>query len=211
VTSQTNSREAVRALVKFNAFWLGAVFAVPFSAGLFLATIVLVIKGGDSVDPMLGQLRYFFPGYSVSFSGAFIGALWAAVAGFVLGEVLGRAYGPWVLQSANADNEEDAADPMASIMLLSPLPFALVTGVLLAVGLILATNWLWLTTGEFSPHLYLLHKFLPGFKPTFLGSLAGGASLFVYGFLGAGSVAFIYDRVARMRAGGGRGRGAMKD
>lgn len=201
--SETNSKEAIHALVKFNAFWLGAIFAVLASVGLFIATVVLSITGGESIGPMLGQLHYFFPGYSVSFGGAFIGALWAAAFGFVIGEVLGRAYGPWLLQSASGESaaSTNPDDPASGVMLLNPVPFALVTGALLAGGLILATNWLWFTTGEWSPHLFLLHNFLPGFKPNFLGSLIGGASLFAYGCAAAGGIAVIYDKVVRIRLG----------
>ena len=41
--------------------------------GLFVATIVLVVRGGPVVGPRLGLLSLYFPGYSVTFLGSVIG------------------------------------------------------------------------------------------------------------------------------------------
>ena len=93
-------------------------------------------------------------------------------------------------------------DEMApGTLLLQPRPFALVTGALLSIGLFVATNWLWFTTGEWSPNLFLLHNYMPGYEPTFTGSLIGGAWTFLYGAIAAGSLAWIYDSVVKLRYG----------
>ncbi len=52
---------------------------------LFLATIVLVLKGGPVVGPRLGLLVQYFPGYSVTPLGGLIGLVYGFLAGFVLG------------------------------------------------------------------------------------------------------------------------------
>lgn len=62
-------------------------FAVGALCGLsvFLATIFLVLKGGEVVGPNLALLGQFFYGYTVTMSGAFIGLVYGFVTGFVLG------------------------------------------------------------------------------------------------------------------------------
>ncbi len=198
------ARAAARALIRFNALMLGFTIAFITSAAVFFLTLGLTLWGGENVGPFLGQLHYFFPGYTVSFGGAFIGALWAGAVGFGVGGVMGLAYGPWLMSGAvsavrRGVQGEDVDRLDDTVVLLEPLRFAVVSGALLALGLFLATNWLWFTTGKFSPHLFLLHNYLPGFTPNFVGSLVGAFWLFLYGFAAAGSVAFVYDLVARRR------------
>ena len=53
--------------------------------GLFLATMLLVLKGGAVVGPTLGLLGHYFPGYTVSAPGAFLGLLYGFVTGGALG------------------------------------------------------------------------------------------------------------------------------
>ncbi|HKC09107.1 MAG TPA: NAD(P)/FAD-dependent oxidoreductase [Methylomirabilota bacterium] len=52
---------------------------------LFLATMLLVLKGGPVVGPTLGLLGQYFPGYTVTLSGGVLGLLYGFVAGGVLG------------------------------------------------------------------------------------------------------------------------------
>ena len=49
---------------------------------LFLATLILVLKGGDVVGPRLALLSYYLPGYSVSAEGSFVGLFYGFIAGF---------------------------------------------------------------------------------------------------------------------------------
>jgi protoporphyrinogen oxidase len=62
-------------------FSVGLVMAV----GLFLATAVLLLKGGDVVGPNLALLTHYLPGFRVSWGGSMIGSLEAGGAGFLLG------------------------------------------------------------------------------------------------------------------------------
>jgi protoporphyrinogen oxidase len=61
--------------------------AVGLTAGLalFLATIWLLVKGGEVVGPNLGLLSQYLPGYRVTTPGALIGFGYACICGFVFG------------------------------------------------------------------------------------------------------------------------------
>jgi hypothetical protein len=194
-------REIGRALVRFNAHVLGSVLAVLSAVTLFTATVVLVLSGGENPGPMLGLLGHFLPGYSVSFAGALIGAVWVAVAGYALGAVLALCYGPWLLSHGRGDVSARAVDDHLEVGVteLPPLFFGLVSGGLLALGLFVATGWLWLRYGVESPTLGLLSNYLPGYRTDLVGGLIGAAWLFLYGSIAAASVAWIYDAVVALR------------
>lgn len=53
--------------------------------GLLVATLVLVVKGGEVVGPHLGLVGQYVPGYSVTWPGAVVGAAYAFVLGFGFG------------------------------------------------------------------------------------------------------------------------------
>jgi protoporphyrinogen oxidase len=61
--------------------------SVGLAAGmlLFLATLVLVLKGGTIVGPTLGLLGQYFPGYTVTGAGSVLGLLYGFVSGYVVG------------------------------------------------------------------------------------------------------------------------------
>lgn len=71
--------------LRLNALVQGLVTAFIGGLGLFVATLWLVIKGGDVVGPRLSLLNQFFPGYEVSFFGSFIGLFYGALVGFIVG------------------------------------------------------------------------------------------------------------------------------
>ncbi len=66
---------------------LGLAVAIGVVSGLsiFLATLFLVIKGGEVVGPNLRLLDQYFIGYSVSFKGAFVGMFYSFFWGFLFG------------------------------------------------------------------------------------------------------------------------------
>ena len=73
-------------------------------------------------------------------------------------------------------------------------------GLMMGLGLFVATNWLVLKGGPVvGPHLGLLGQYLLGYRVTFLGSLIGFAYAFGLGlgvtYLGAS----VYNRVADYR------------
>ena len=81
-----------RAVVKLNAKLLGTVLGFLMGMGLFLATNILVLKGGPNVGEHLILLAQFFPGYRVTFLGSIIGFIYAFALGFAIGAVLGAVY-----------------------------------------------------------------------------------------------------------------------
>lgn len=189
-----------RRLVRFNARVLGASLALLSATGLFVATLVLVLRGGDYVGTMLGQLRYFFPGYSVTFPGAFVGAFWAACVGYAVGVVFARLYGPWLLGEASRTGSAGQG-LHEGVALLRPLPIALITGGVLAVGLFGATAWLSLRYQYPSPHLELLSHYVPGYSTDLIGGIVGAPWIFLYGALGSGLAAWLYNRLVALRYG----------
>lgn len=56
-----------------------------FGLGMFGATLILVLKGGDNVGSNLGLLSQYFVGYDVTAPGAVLGLLYGFLTGFLLG------------------------------------------------------------------------------------------------------------------------------
>ena len=72
-------------LVRVSAAMVGLATGVVSGAGLFVATLWLVVKGGPNPGPHLALLSQYFLGYRVTFLGCFIGFFYAFLCGFVLG------------------------------------------------------------------------------------------------------------------------------
>jgi hypothetical protein len=70
---------------KLDRVALGVSTGAISGAMLFLATIILVLKGGDVVGPNLSLLSQYFPGYSVSTLGSLLGLGYGFCAGFAAG------------------------------------------------------------------------------------------------------------------------------
>jgi hypothetical protein len=85
-------RELRRVTLRLNAQAWGVSFGLLLGMGLFLATIVLVLKGGDNVGAHLSLLANYFPGYRVTVAGAFLGFIYAFVIGYALGRLIGAVY-----------------------------------------------------------------------------------------------------------------------
>jgi hypothetical protein len=79
-------------LRRLNARVLGLTLGGMCATLMFLATNVLLIKGGPNPGQNLRLLSQFFPGYDVTFLGSVIGAAWAFATGFVAGLVISRVY-----------------------------------------------------------------------------------------------------------------------
>jgi len=84
------------AILRLNARAWGIAFGLLGGLGLFLATLILVIKGGENVGQHLKLLAIFFPGYRVTMGGAFIGFVYGFVVGYGVGRVIGMVYN-WVV------------------------------------------------------------------------------------------------------------------
>jgi hypothetical protein len=79
-------------LMRLNGVILGLTLGLLFGFGIFIATIILLIKGGEQVGPHLALLGQFFIGYQVTFAGSFIGFLYGLLLGFVIGYVIAGLY-----------------------------------------------------------------------------------------------------------------------
>ena len=81
-----------KAVLQIQARGWAVAFGLVLGVGLFLATIILVIKGGSPVGPRLGLLGLYMPGYRVTLLGSVIGFAYAFVAGYVIGWSIARIY-----------------------------------------------------------------------------------------------------------------------
>jgi hypothetical protein len=100
VTSQTpEHRQLERALQRLNARAWGIAMGLLAGGALFLATMILVVKGGENQGQHLRLLRVFFPGYTVSFLGSFVGFIYAFVVGYATGRLIGMVYNSLVRTS----------------------------------------------------------------------------------------------------------------
>lgn len=84
--------ELRRAIQRLNAQAWGIAIGMLSGLGLFVATNVLVLKGGEEVGQHLGLLSQYFPGYSVTFVGSVVGFVYLFVLGYILGRLIGTVY-----------------------------------------------------------------------------------------------------------------------
>lgn len=90
------------------------------------------------------------------------------------------------------NDEAATASLRVRVLRLDAIAQALSTGVIAALGLFIATNWLVLKGGPVvGPNLALLAQFFPGYRVTFAGSLIGAGWAFLY----AGAAGYIVSRV----------------
>jgi hypothetical protein len=79
-------------LMRLNGVILGLILGILLGLGIFLATVILLLKGGEQVGPHLALLGQFFIGYRVTFAGSIIGLLYGFGFGFVVGYVIATLY-----------------------------------------------------------------------------------------------------------------------
>lgn len=79
-------------IARLRASVMATVSGLGAGMGLFVATIWLLLRGGSEVGIHLGLLSNYFPGYSVSWTGAVVGSLWATFWGAILGWVVAWIY-----------------------------------------------------------------------------------------------------------------------
>lgn len=85
VTSNAADELIVKSLARLDSIALGISVGTLFALFLFLATNILIFKGGDAIGPNLALLGQYFIGYKVTFVGSLIGFLYGFVSGFILG------------------------------------------------------------------------------------------------------------------------------
>ncbi len=80
------------AVARLRAGILAIACGLLAGTGLFMATVWLVLQGGETVGPHLGLLRYYMPGYSVTGAGAFLGLFYGVLYGAAVGGLTGWIY-----------------------------------------------------------------------------------------------------------------------
>ena len=90
-----------RAFDRVSARAWGVAYGLLSALGLFVATIVLVIKGGPNAGAHLGLLSNYFPGFDINVTGAAIGAVYAFVVGYIGGWTIGTLYNFFVERTSN--------------------------------------------------------------------------------------------------------------
>jgi len=75
----------LRAFAPVHRMAMGVAWGVVMAVMMFLATAVLLLRGGDNVGSNLALLSQFFFGYTVTWPGAFLGSFYGFLTGFILG------------------------------------------------------------------------------------------------------------------------------
>jgi len=105
------------AFAKLDPFAMGCAVGLVLAMSLFLATAVLIVKGGDVVGPHLSLLGHYLIGYKVTWSGAFLGLIESGISGFLLGYA-GAGLRNWTISTyanllkrhADMDQSKDLLD-----------------------------------------------------------------------------------------------------
>jgi len=74
-----------RVFLKLDRVAFGVSLGTVTGLALFLATLILVVKGGDVVGPNLQLLSQYFPGYHVTALGSALGLFYGFLTGFAGG------------------------------------------------------------------------------------------------------------------------------
>ena len=96
---------------------LGVAVGVVSGLCIFLATAILLIKGGPLVGPTLSLLGQFLFGFQVTWGGALIGLIEGGLGGFTIGYVTARlrnwgmkTYGEFIRRRGEAANRRNLLD-----------------------------------------------------------------------------------------------------
>jgi len=85
-------RALEHALVRLNEHAWGVAVGVLFGLALFLATAILVVRGGQTVGPHLALLGIYLRGYEVTWTGALVGLVYGLALGYLAGWLIGALY-----------------------------------------------------------------------------------------------------------------------
>lgn len=190
-------------VVRFNTIAIALTIGLTAGLLLWLATAILLLRGGEQVGKHLGLLALFLPNYSVTWSGAMVGLFWGFVVGAASGAMLYLVYARSLRSGARLQYLEpqggDGLHP--PLMLLSGPALGMSLGALGALDVFFATNWLVVRgTAAYSENAALLGQYLPGYTVSFVGSLVGAAQVFAIAFVASLAIAAAYNAVTTRRA-----------
>ena len=86
-------------LQRLNARAWGIAVGLLLGVSLFVATNILVLKGGTQVGPHLSLLGVYLPGYRVTFVGSLLGFVYMFVIGYAIGRLIGIVYNRMIAES----------------------------------------------------------------------------------------------------------------
>ena len=86
----------LREVIRLSRNVLGLTLGILSAAGIFLATNILVLKGGPNVGAHLQLLNQYFPGYQVTIGGSFLGSGYAFLVGYLSGWIIAAVYN-WIV------------------------------------------------------------------------------------------------------------------
>lgn len=194
----------LNAAIRFNALILGFTAGTLAAFIVYFATQISMGKWGDNSGGYLSLLAIFFPGYSVTSSGAWVGAFWAfiyagtfsALSYRLYGRVLGTRIADILLSTAPTDNP--VLKP--SVLRLHGVSLGAAIGTMSALCLFFSTTWLVVrgTAGE-SVHAALFANYIPGYSVSILGALWGAVVLFLMVFLACLLLASVYNKIVESR------------
>lgn len=192
------------AAIRFNALMLGVTAGTLAAVIIFFATHASIARWGSESGNYLSLLAIFFPGYSVTSSGAWVGAFWAFIYSATFSSLSYRLYGRVLgtritdLLLSTAPTENPVLKP--SILRLHGFSLGLAIGTLAALGLFCSTAWLVVrgTAGD-SVHAALFSNYIPGYSVTILGGLWGAIELFALVFIACLMLAVVYNKLVEMR------------
>jgi hypothetical protein len=90
--TEKEEQEVRRAFERTSEQGWGLALGLLAALALFVATAVLVARGGEDVGQHLGLLSVYLPGYKVTWTGAFIGAAYLFVLGYGAGRTIATIY-----------------------------------------------------------------------------------------------------------------------
>jgi len=195
----------LHATVKWNTLLFAGICGLSGAMTLLCMTYISLFRGLPYPGHYLNLLGVFLPGYKVSVGGAWIGFLWGGLIGAFSGAVMYRVYALSIRQQV-ADylaGEKSTDDLEYVTMKIYGHPLGLAMGAIVALGLLITTNWLVVRgTADESIHAGLLSHYLPGFSVSVSGSIFGAIGIFVITYLSCVVLGAIYNGVVSLRKSG---------
>ena len=90
--NKPSDEQLSRAVLHLNGNITGLSLGIVTGLTIFIATVVLVVKGGPHVGQHLRLLSQFYIGYSVTYAGSFVGLLYGFLTGYVAGWIIAWIY-----------------------------------------------------------------------------------------------------------------------
>lgn len=203
--AQLKASEAalLKSAVRINVIIMAVTMGALGGAALWLATYILVLRGGEQVGKNLSLLSVFLAGYSVTGTGAWIGFGWGFVLGAISGGLLYWGYAR-ALKARIVEQLVDSPAPGAfqiPTFRISGNALGIGLGSVVALQLVATTSWLIVRgTAQYSQNAALLSNYLPGYSVTPVGGIVGGAELFALVFVASHLFSAIYNFIAGSRA-----------